>query len=157
MRKIVLFSITLMTAVIFSIGSIYAQSVQINEIKKSVVQLNAGSGFYSGGFPLYAFADFNVHPDWTVGPQINFVFYDNFHFVLSGRVDYHFNRLLNIQDNTWDLYGGATMGIDFSNHTEFSSGLHVGGRWYWNKTWGLNAEIGGGTYFNATIGISMRL
>ncbi len=157
MQRNLLFSVALVVTVVFFSGQLFAQNEQFNEIKKSVVQLNGGSGFYSGGFPLYAFADFNVHPDWTVGPQVNFVFYDHFHFVLSGRVDYHFNRLLDIPSDAWDFYGGATMGIDFSNHTEFSSGLHVGGRWYWNKTWGLNAEIGGGTYFSATLGVSMRL
>ncbi len=134
----------------------YAQNGNELSIEKSKIRLNAGSGFYSGGFPVYAFADFNIAPDWTIGPQVNFVFYNDFHFVLSGRADYHFNTLMNIPD-TWDLYAGATMGIDFSSHTSFSSGLHVGARWYWDRTWGLNAEIGGGTYFNASIGVSMKL
>ncbi len=136
-------------------GNLFAQNNEIH-LDKSKMQLNAGTGFYSGGFPVYAFVDFKIHPDWTAGPQVNFVFYDYFSFILSGRVDYHFNKLLKIPDN-WDFYAGATMGIDFSHHTAFSSGLHVGGRWYLNKTWGLNMEIGGGTYFSSTIGISMRL
>ena len=153
MKKILFLSVV--AAMVLS-GRLYAQNGHEIVIEKSNVQLSGGSGFYSGGFPVYTFADFRIHPDWTVGPQVNFVFYNNFHFVLSGRADYHFNKLLNIPDE-WDFYGGATMGIDFSSHTEFSSGLHVGGRWYWDKTWGLNVEVGGGTYFSSTIGISMRL
>ena len=153
MKKILFLSVM---AGLMLTGKVYSQNELAINMEKSLVQLSAGSGFYSGGFPVYAFADFRVHPDWTVGPEVNFVFYDNFHFVLSGRADYHFNKLLNISDE-WDFYGGATMGVDFSNHTEFSSGLHVGGRWYWDKTWGLNAEVGGGTYFSSTIGVTMRL
>ncbi len=137
-------------------GNVFAQNSRETTFTQSKIQLNTGSGFYSGGFPVYAFMEFNVNPNWTVGPQVNFVFYDNFSFIVSGRVDYHFNRLLDITD-TWDFYAGATMGIDFSRRLTFSSGIHVGGRWYWNKTWGLNVEIGGGTYFSSTIGISMKL
>ncbi len=137
-------------------GNIFAKNSLETALTKSKVQLNAGTGFYSGGFPIYAFADFTVNPNWTIGPQINFVFYNNFSFVVSGRADYHFNSLLNIP-SVWDLYAGATMGIDFSHQLSFSSGIHVGGRWYWDKTWGLNVEIGGGTYFSSTVGISMKL
>ncbi len=74
----------------------------------------------------------------------------------SALVENHFNSLLNL-DNEWDVYAGATMGIDFSRPTTFSAGIHGGGRWYWDKTWGLNVEIGGGTYFSSTVGISMKL
>ncbi len=147
-----------LSAVMFFVltGNLFAQNSLETALSKSKVQLNAGTGFYSGGFPIYAFADFKLSPDWSVGPQINFVFYDDFSFVVSGRADYHFNNLLNIP-SAWDLYAGATMGIDFSHRLSFSSGIHVGGRWYWDKTWGLNVEIGGGTYFNSTVGISMKL
>jgi len=145
-----------LTAFVLFSGPLFAQHSTEENIKSSLVQISAGSGIYSGGFPIYAFADFRVQPNWTVGPQVNFVFDNNFHFVLSGRADYHFNSLLNLYKN-WDLYAGATMGIDFSKDTEFSSGIHVGGRWYWNKTWGLNVEIGGGTYFKSSIGVTLRL
>ena len=138
-------------------GKMQAQNGLDHDIKESIVRLSIGSGFYSGGFPVYAYADFLVHPGWTVGPQVDFVFNNHFHFVLSGRADYHFTKLLNIPSDTWDVYAGATMGVDFSHHTTFSSGIHAGGRWYWNKTWGLNAEIGGGTYFAAKLGVSFRL
>jgi len=137
-------------------GNIFAQSNLETVLTKSKVQLNAGTGIYSGGFPIYAYMDFTVNPNWTVGPQINFVFYDNFNFIVSGRVDYHFNRMLNTP-TTWDIYAGATMGLDFSRGISFSSGMHIGGRWYWDKTWGINVEIGSGTYFSSTIGISMKL
>ncbi len=153
MRKIFV-----LTAIIFGMatGNIFAQNNTKSPLAIGENQINAGTGFYSGGFPIYASMDFRIHPDITVGPQINFVFMNDFHFVVSARGDYHFNRLLNIP-NTWDLYSGLTVGIDFSRKTSFSSGIHVGGRWYWSKTWGLNLEIGGGTYFNTSIGISMRL
>ncbi len=154
MRKIL--AILILSGIAFA-GKVQAQNGLNQEIKESVVRLSVGSGFYSGGFPVYAYADFLVHPNWTVGPQVDFVFNNYFHFVLSGRADYHFNKLLNISSDMWDVYAGATMGVDFSKHTTFSSGIHAGGRWYWNKTWGLNAEIGGGTYFAAKLGVSFRL
>ncbi len=153
MKKFLVTSVVLLFVIT---GNLFAQNGEKTTLNESKMELSAGSGFYSGGFPIYAFLDFNVHPNWTVGPQINFVFYDNFSFVLSGRADYHFNQLLNIP-SPWDFYAGATMGIDFSTRTTFSSGIHVGGRWYWDKKWGLNVEIGGGTYFNSTVGISMKL
>ncbi len=153
MRRFLFLSVVIF---FFLNGNMFAQNSMESVLAKSKVQLNAGTGFYSGGFPVYAFVDFTLSPDWTVGPQINFVFYDNFSFVVSGRADYHFNKLLNIPRD-WDLYAGATMGVNFSRRISFSSGIHVGGRWYWDKTWGLNVEIGGGTYFSSTVGISMKL
>lgn len=153
MRKFFAFSAMM---IFMATGSLFAQ----NNLKSSLAigenQINAGTGFYSGGFPIYASMDFRIHPDITVGPQVDFVFMNNFHFVVSARGDYHFNKLLKLS-NTWDVYAGITMGIDFSHHTTFSSGIHAGGRWYWDKTWGLNLEIGGGTYFETSIGLSMRL
>jgi len=123
MRKFFFLSIIL---ILVWAESSYAQNRSKIVIEKSKIQLNAGTGFYSGGFPIYAFAGFHVHPDWTVGPQVHFVFYDNFSFILSGRVDYHFNRLLKIPDNL-DFYAGATMGIDFSRRTSSECG-----NWWWN-------------------------
>jgi outer membrane immunogenic protein len=155
MKKSILSAIVM---VLFTLSGLRAQeNTTVNQvIEQYKVQVTAGSGFYSGGMPVYAFADFTVHPHWTVGPQIDFVFFDNFHFVLSGRGDYHFTKLLNL-DSAWDVYAGANMGIDFSRHTSFSAGIHAGGRWYWNDSWGLNAEIGGGTFFNAKLGVTVRL
>ncbi len=149
------FLIIAVSALLFA-GKAFSQNTVEENVKASLVQISAGSGIYSGGFPIYAFADFRVNPNWTIGPQVNFVFDNDFHFVMSGRADYHFNKMLNLYNN-WDIYAGATMGIDFSRDTEFSSGIHVGGRWYWNKVWGLNMEIGGGTYFSSAIGVTMRL
>jgi opacity protein-like surface antigen len=137
-------------------GNLFAQSTQETNRTNSKMQLSAGSGYYSGGVPIYAFMDFTVAPNLTVGPQIDFVFYYNFSFILSGRADYHFNSLLNLSDE-WDVYAGATMGINFSRPTTFSAGVHGGGRWYWDKKWGVNLEVGGGTYFRTTVGISVRL
>jgi outer membrane immunogenic protein len=153
MRRVIIFSTLLLCGLS---GNLLAQRSLPAVLSENKTMLSVGSGIYSGGFPISGFLDFPVHPDWTAGPQINFVFFNDFHFIVSGRADYHFNRLLQLSQ-PWDFYAGATLGLDFARRTSFSSGIHVGGRWYWDRTWGINLEIGAGTYFNSAIGISVRL
>ncbi|MCB0806126.1 MAG: hypothetical protein KDC05_10040 [Bacteroidales bacterium] len=135
-------------------------------LRKGEKQLNFGLGFSSHGLPTYFGIDFAVHDDWTLGPVARIIFDDDndpgpdddpgVHFGALGRVDYHWNRLLNIPSN-WDFYLGANLGVISGNNVDLDLGLQIGGRWYWNNKWGLNLEFGGGTGYGSSLGVSVKL
>lgn len=125
-------------------------------LSKGEKQLNFGLGFNNHGLPLYGTMDFAIHNDWTLGPVVKIVFGDDVWFGALGRVDYHWNRLLNIPSN-WDFYAGASIGFLAGGDFELDAGVQVGGRWYWSDKWGLNLEFGGGTGYGTSFGLSMKL
>jgi hypothetical protein len=133
--------------------AIFAQSAPLSKGDK---QLNFGLGFSGYGLPLYVGMDFAFHNDWTAGPVIDLNIDDDISFGILGRVDYHWNRLLEIPSD-WDFYLGAHLGTNIGNDVDFAWGLQLGGRWYWSDKWGLNLEFGGGSGYGGTIGVSMKL
>jgi len=147
--------IKLLVALVFISGTIFAQSGAA-PLSKGDRQLNFGLGFSSNGLPVYAGMDFAFHNDWTAGPVIKLVFDDNFGFGALGRIDYHWNRLIGIPSN-WDFYLGAAMGVISQDEFDFDFGLQIGGRWYWSDKWGVNLEFGGGTGYNTSVGVSMKM
>ena len=145
--------ISLTIAMVVIATAIFAQSAPLSKGDK---QLNFGLGFSDHGLPVYVGVDFAVHDDWTVGPVLRVNFHeDDISFGAIGRVDYHWNRLLEIPSN-WDFYLGAHVGADFGNDVDLAIGLQVGGRWYWSDKWGLNLEFGGGTGYGGSFGLSMK-
>jgi len=147
--------IKLLVALFFIAGTMMAQSGAA-PLSKGGRQLNFGLGFSSNGLPTYVGMDFAFHNDWTAGPVVKLVFDDNFGFGALGRVDYHWNRLLDIPSN-WDFYLGASLGVISQDEFDFDFGLQIGGRWYWSDKWGLNLEFGGGTGYGGSVGLSMKL
>ena len=138
-------------------------------------QLNAGLGFSNSGVPIYFGCDFGVHEDITVGGEVSFRSYDDSWdgnaynhtmFGIAGNANYHLNRLLEIPSE-WDVYGGINLGFYFvtsdadyggTENSGFGLGAQVGGRYYFNKKYGINLEFGGGSTFSGgKIGISIRL
>ncbi len=148
MKKICL---TLMMVVMAT--AIFAQSAPLSKGDK---QLNFGLGFSYWGLPLYAGMDFAFHDDWTAGPVLRVNIDDDISFGAVGRVDYHWNRLLEIPSN-WDFYLGASLGVNIGNDIDPALGLQLGGRYYWSDRWGVNLEFGGGTYYGGAIGLSVKL
>jgi len=123
-------------------------------------QLNLGVGLYDSRVPLYGGMDFGVHQDITVGPQFGLDLRFDY-ITIAGRGDYHFNTLLNIPRD-WDFYAGLTLGfaagVRSSAFNGLDLGLQLGGRYYWNSSWGVNLEFGGGVYHSgARVGVSKRL
>ena len=128
-------------------------------------QLNAGIGLSGWGVPVYLGLDFGVHRDLSFGIEGSFrSYYQNYTGSrynssitgLSGNLNYHFNRIMNIPNN-WDFYAGLNLGYYFwstpSNypHTDPSGiglGAQIGGRYYISDNFGLNLEFGGGNEFS---------
>jgi hypothetical protein len=129
---------------------------QAAPLSKGGKQLNFGLGFSHYGIPAYVGMDFAFHNDWTAGPVIKVVIDEDVYFGALGRVDYHWNRLLEIPRN-WDFYLGANVGFLSGEDNGLDLGLQLGGRYYWSEKWGLNLEFGGGTGYGTSIGLSMIL
>jgi len=125
-------------------------------LSKGGKQLNFGLGFSSHGIPAYVGMDFAFHNDWTAGPVIKVVIDEDVYLGALGRVDYHWNRLLEIPRD-WDFYLGANVGFLSGEDNGLDLGLQLGGRYYWSDKWGLNLEFGGGTGYGTSIGLSMKL
>jgi hypothetical protein len=126
-------------------------------LSKGEKQLNFGLGFSSRGLPTYIGMDFAFHNDWTAGPVVQLIFDEDFGFGALGRIDYHWNRLLEIPSN-WDFYLGANLGVISQDEFDFDFGLQIGGRYYWSDKWGVNLEFGGGNgYGSGALGLSMKL
>ncbi|WP_163715360.1 hypothetical protein [Mangrovibacterium lignilyticum] len=145
--RILIIALVLLTGTVFAQGSA--------PLSKGEKQLNFGLGASDHGLPVYAGVDFAFHNDWTAGPVIKLVLDDDTRFAALGRVDYHWNRLMEIPSN-WDFYLGANLGVLSGNGVDLNLGLQIGGRYYWSEKWGVNLEIGGGTGFDSAIGVSMK-
>jgi outer membrane immunogenic protein len=151
MKKIILLSLL---SVLFT--GVMAQNGGAAPLAKGEKQLNFGTGFSNGGIPAYVSMDFAIHKDITLTPVLNVKIDDEFKFGALFKADYHFNSLLDIPSN-WDFYAGAHAGFDFGDDFYPNLGIQVGGRWYWSDKWGLNVELGGGSGFGTTFGLSMKL
>ncbi|RKD92260.1 hypothetical protein [Mangrovibacterium diazotrophicum] len=148
MKKRILF-----IALVLISGSIFAQGSA--PLSKGEQQLNFGLGASDHGLPVYIGADFAFHNDWTAGPVLKLILDDDTKFAALGRVDYHWNRLLDIPSN-WDFYLGANVGVLSNNGADLNLGLQLGGRYYWSNRWGVNLEVGGGTGFDTSLGLTMK-
>ena len=131
-------------------------------------QLNAGVGVSGWGVPVYVGLDYGVARDWTIGGQISFqtddepyhyegksYHYDSSAIGIGGNGNYHFNTILNIPSN-FDFYAGASLTYYIWDYDDYGDnhhpdndslglGLQVGGRYFFNKNFGINLELGGNT------------
>jgi hypothetical protein len=143
--------------------------------------LNLGIGvnsYYSGGIPIGASYEYGITDDISVGVGVDYLSYNytvsstKFGFsilYLGARGSYHFNRLLNLNVEELDLYGGAQLGFrnftwkDTYNGTSGDSynsgayfGIHVGARYYFKPKFGAFLEVGAGGSTNARLGVAFR-
>ncbi len=133
-------------------------------LAKDKTQLNVGLGLSDLGFPVYFGFDYGISNDFTIGGELTFrsyktkyagFFYNHSITGLTGNVNYHFNRIMDLPQE-WDFYAGLNLGFFLwsspSNYPGLeSSGLglsaQVGGRYFFNDKFGLNLEFGGGNVF----------
>lgn len=145
--------------IIIFIAGFATSAIAQSPIGKGGKQFNFGLGLYSDNLPVYIGMDWGVHDDITVGGQIGLDLELDY-ISFSGRGDYHFNTLLNIPRD-WDFYAGANIGfaagIDDNYNSGLDLGLQIGGRYYWNSSWAVNLEFGGGNNLSGgRIGLSKR-
>ncbi len=83
----------------------------------------------------------------TIAPTA-FTNFDLDHLTLGVKANYYFDDLIGLP-SAWDVYGGANVGFGLAisdNHSsDLNIGLQIGGRWFWNETWGVYLEGGGGS------------
>jgi hypothetical protein len=135
-------------ALFFSISSVFAQG------SETIKQLNFGI--------IGASYEFPIHKNISIAPFVGTDFELDW-LTLGAKGNFYFNNLLGLPAE-WDVYGGANAGFaigldnDANNKDGFNLGLHIGARWFWNDTWGVYAEFGGGTTAGTSgIGITMKL
>ncbi|NOS92593.1 MAG: hypothetical protein HOP30_11765 [Cyclobacteriaceae bacterium] len=167
--------------VVAIVTSLNAQS----QIKKGEKLLNIGFGvnsYYNGGIPLSAILEVGVTPQITVGGGIDYLSYDygyNYStrrsftaLYIGARGSYHFNELLKINDNRFDVYGGLSLGyrsfswsdnynnsyygLDSNYGSGIFLGIHIGGRYYFTDHIGGFLELGGLGSTNARIGVTFK-
>lgn len=142
--------------------------------------LNIGIGVnshYSGGIPVGASLEFGITDDISVGANLDYLSHkytggSKFTAVYFGaRANYHFNTLLNIENDRVDLYGGLTLGYrsfswkdsDFgdllgkSYGSQIYLGALIGGKYYFSNNIGAFIELGELGSTNARIGVAFKL
>ncbi|MFN0031331.1 MAG: hypothetical protein ACKVOR_04135 [Flavobacteriales bacterium] len=167
MKQLILFA-----ALLFSTSSAMAQY----PLAKGEKQVNFGFGFSGLGLPVYAGLDFGVHEDISVGAEFSYRSYNNsyvgkkYHhsiIAIAGTANYHFNSLLEMPADEWDIYAGINIGFYIWNSpSDYDvagdvSGLGLGGqlglRYYFKPNMGINLELGGSTAASSgKIGLSIK-
>ena len=151
------------------------------QYKKGDNLLNIGIGlntYYEGGVPLSAIYEKGVTDEISVGGGIDYLSYHygsggndysyNVTYV-AARGSYHFNSLLNLRNENWDIYAGASLGYrsfswkDYSGNGAGSAygsglflGIHAAARYYFSKSVGGFFEIGGLGSTNARLGVTFK-
>jgi hypothetical protein len=151
------------------------------QYKKGDNLLNIGIGlnsYYSGGVPFSAAYEFGATDEISVGGGIDYLSYQYYQggtdysytaTYIGARGSYHFNKLLNLRNEAWDIYGGASLGYRSFSWKGYSVtgagdaygsglflGIHAGARYYFSKSVGGFMEIGALGSTNARIGFAFK-
>lgn len=124
-------------------------------------QLNIRLGLSNYGIPVQIGIDRGIHPDITAGLAVSVgVFnapkHDKRLLGVSGNVNYHFDRVLNLP-SPWNLYAGLNIGV-YLPQSGLSLGAQLGTRYFVNDTWGFNLELGGGNVISSSqFGVTIKL
>jgi outer membrane immunogenic protein len=147
-----------------------------SHISKGATMLDLGVGFNSYGIPLHAAAEKIITNDISVGLFGNYMSYNpsgffastySYSLIYAGvKGNYYFNHLLGYGIQKYQLYAGLNIGFaklitTDNSFTGYQSrpflGGQVGGRYFFNKRFGIYAE---GDYSGAsggTIGLTIKL
>ncbi len=174
-----------MKRIILGVFLVAALSILSNsasaQYRKGDNLLNLGIGlntYYEGGVPLSAIYEYGVTEDISVGGGIDFLSY---HYrtggvdysysavYVAGRGSYHFNRLINLKDENWDIYGGLSLGYRSFSWSDYNGasvgdvygsglylGIHAGARYYFSKSVGGFLELGALGSTNARLGVAFK-
>ena len=151
--------ITLITLMLIASFGLFAQDHGVAPLAKGEMQLNFFTGYTDWGFPIGGTFDYAVHKDVTLGGTFGFYMrpaWDMFNVGIIFKGDYHWNYLLGIPSNI-DFYTGARLGFLAGTNFHFDGGFQVGGRYYFNDTWGVNLEFIGSSNYGINVGVTMKL
>lgn len=154
---------------------ISASTFSQNPFPKGRTQLNLGVGLSDWGVPIYLGLDHGVGNDFSIGGELSFRDYnerwnndDYNHSItgISGNANYHFNRILEVNNN-WDLYAGLNLGLYIwsspdaykgSHNSGLGLGAQIGARYYFSNKVGLNLEFGSGNAFSGgKVGLTIKI
>jgi hypothetical protein len=157
----------------------FATQAQVYENGKNYLNAGIGVGTFYRGLPFGLSYERGVTDDISVGGFFDYSAAKYSYGSLGGffgnsldgrltilfvgaRASYHFNKLLNMDNNKVDLYGGAALGFrsvswkyddeDLNNNSLFSDpyssgilfGIHAGARYMFSENIGGFAELGYG-------------
>jgi hypothetical protein len=132
------------------------------------LQFNTGLQVEDPNTIVFFGLDIGVEKNVTVGTNIKFSSgLMESRYGVETRVDYHFNEILNLKRN-WDIFAGFRADLWFATKIstfDINYKLDIGGRWYWNDHWGIQAAVGTNPfrlnnislYHSEKIGITYRL
>lgn len=141
---------------------LYSQTTVAQDVNTSFQEgdliINAGIGLgttfsYSGtlGLPLGGGVEYGITDAIGVGGEAGFASGGGLSvFYIGAKGSYHFNDLLKIEDEKWDVYGGLGLyyrsftvsGINFGLGSGITAGIHAGARYYFSDKFGVYAELG---------------
>lgn len=146
--------ILILTALYFTTAVTFAQ----NPLKKGQKQLNAGIGLGSFGTPVYVGLEFGIHDDISLAGDVSYQSKDYGYAKQSAigaslKANYHFNRILNIDDK-WDFYAG--LGLNYYNFNSKFSGSNTNYTLDYNSGFGFDAQVGGRYFFTDNFGANLE-
>ena len=110
----------------------------------------SGTGIPIGVAAEYGITDFNTG-SLGVGLDLGYQSMDFLNILFIGaKASYHFNDLLDLSNDAWDIYGGAGLYYRNFDYTgigvNYSSGVypavHAGARYYFSEKVGAFGEVG---------------
>lgn len=140
------------------------------QFQKGDLLLNAGLGFgyyYAGGVSLNLNGEYSITDELGIGPYFAFTKYD-YHYVgykydytfmdFGVRASYHFSKLLKINVEQLDIYGGGFLGFVVGNYDYdgpgndyddpydggIRAGIHAGARYFFSPKFAAYGELGYG-------------
>jgi hypothetical protein len=173
----------ILVALGFVMGLAMIPSGAYAQYKQGDNLLNIGFGlnsYYSGGLPFCLSFEHGITREISAGGMLDYFSYryayagNNYGFsalYIGARGSYHFNEVFDINDKSWDIYGGLSLGYrSFAWHDNngtfnglsgvYGSGLflgvHAGAKYYFNPKVGAFFELGALGSSNARLGIAFK-
>jgi hypothetical protein len=166
-----------------SVCVFFSSTGQETAFAKSDKLLNLGIGvnsYYQGGIPLGASFEVGISEELSVGASVDYLsyryrYYGDYSYKFTAiyaaaRASYHFNELLEFDNDKIDVYGGGTIGLrsfrwkdtysDESLSGRYGSGIYVGayagGKYYFNPKIAVMVEAGAIGSTNVRVGVGFK-
>ncbi|QEC42906.1 hypothetical protein [Pseudobacter ginsenosidimutans] len=172
-----------LSVLLFALFVSLVVSAQNGAYSKGDKLLNVGIGlnsYYSGGIPFGASFEYGVTEDISVGINADYLShkYGGFGYdwkftalYFGARANYHFNTLLNINNEKVDVYAGVGLGYrsfkwkdsDYDGEglkSSYGSGVYfgilAGGKYYFTENIGGFLELGATGSTNVRLGVAFK-